>query len=234
MAVIGKKSAKSAASGEPTATVEDYLQIIYYMNRDGRPVFGVRLAEKLGVSAPTVTATLQRMRRDGIVSLDSRKEVHLSERGWALAESIVRRHALAEHLLVDLLGLRWAEAHLEAHRVEHAISPLPTARWSTSTIGVTWAAVHTMNISSAVYISLRATWRSTVSMPSSSRANWITVLRVIPTRMLSDSAGVTSLPPTTRKRFSPDPSHTVPWLVSMIASSNPASAASVRASALLM
>ncbi len=117
------RNGRAVASGEPTATVEDYLQTIYYMNRDRRPVFGARLAEKLAVSAPTVTATLQRMRRDGLVSLDGRKEVHLTERGRVLAESIVRRHMLAEHLLVDLIGLRWAEAHLEAHRVEHAISP---------------------------------------------------------------------------------------------------------------
>ncbi len=118
-----KKGPKGAAIGDPTATVEDYLQTIYYMNRDHKPVFGARLAERLSVSAPTVAATLQRMRRDGLTWLDGRKEVHLTERGQQLAESIVRRHALAEHLLVDLLGLRWAEAHLEAHRVEHAISP---------------------------------------------------------------------------------------------------------------
>ena len=123
MAEQRKRNGKGATADEPTATVEDYLQYIYYMNRDGRPVFGVRLAEKLAVSAPTVTATLQRMHRQGLIGLDSRKEVHLTPRGQELAESIVRRHALAEHLLVDLLGLRWAEAHQEAHRVEHAISP---------------------------------------------------------------------------------------------------------------
>jgi DtxR family Mn-dependent transcriptional regulator len=118
-----RANARAATAGEPTATVEDYLQIIYYMNRDGRAIFGARLAEKLNVSAPTVTATLQRMRRDGLLVLDGRKEVILTDRGRELAESIVRRHALAEHLLVDLLGLRWAEAHLEAHGVEHAITP---------------------------------------------------------------------------------------------------------------
>jgi len=109
--------ANGKAAADPTATVEDYLQIIYYMNRDGRPIFGARLAEKLNVTAPTVTATLKRMGSQGLVTLNGRKEVHLTERGRELAESIFRRHALAEHLLVDLLGLRWAEAHLEAHGV---------------------------------------------------------------------------------------------------------------------
>jgi DtxR family Mn-dependent transcriptional regulator len=118
-----KRNGKRGASGEPSATVEDYLHIIYYMNRDGRPIFGARLAEKLGVSPPTVAQTLKRMRDAGLTWLDGRKEVQLTERGRELAERIVRRHALAEHLLVDLLGLRWAEAHREAHHVEHAISP---------------------------------------------------------------------------------------------------------------
>jgi DtxR family Mn-dependent transcriptional regulator len=123
MAIAERRGNKGTSSGDPTATVEDYLQTIYYMNRDNKPVFGARLAEKLSVSPPTVTATLQRMRRDGLTTVDGRKEVHLTPRGLELAEGTVRRHALAEHLLVDLLGLRWAEAHLEAHRVEHAISP---------------------------------------------------------------------------------------------------------------
>lgn len=108
---------------KPTATVEDYLQVIYNRVRDGKTVIAARLAEKLGVAAPTVWATLQRMQRDGLVELKERKEIVLSESGWEAAESIIRRHRLTERLLTDLLGLQWHESHDEAHRIEHAISP---------------------------------------------------------------------------------------------------------------
>ena len=110
-------------AAKPTATVEDYLQVIYNMVRDGKTVIAARLAEKMGVAAPTVWATLQRMQRDNLVQLKERKEIFLSDSGWEAAESIIRRHRLTERLLTDLLGLDWAEAHEEAHLIEHAISP---------------------------------------------------------------------------------------------------------------
>jgi len=106
----------------PSKTIEDYLQVMYYMTRDGMPIIGARLAERIGVAAPTVTATLQRMSRDGLISMDGQKVVHLTDEGREQAESIVRRHALAERLLTDILGLGWSESHEEAHLVEHVIS----------------------------------------------------------------------------------------------------------------
>jgi DtxR family Mn-dependent transcriptional regulator len=113
----------SMAETKPTATVEDYLQVIYNMTREGKTVIAARLADKMGVAAPTVWATLQRMQRDNLVEVKERKEIFLSKAGWEAAESIIRRHRLAERLLTDLLGLKWHEAHEEAHRIEHAISP---------------------------------------------------------------------------------------------------------------
>jgi DtxR family Mn-dependent transcriptional regulator len=107
----------------PTATVEDYLQEIYDSLQDGRQVIAARLAERIGVSAPTAWATLQRMQRDELVELRDRHDIHLTERGKAAAESIKRRHYLTERLLVDILGMDWAAAHEEAHRIEHAVSP---------------------------------------------------------------------------------------------------------------
>jgi DtxR family Mn-dependent transcriptional regulator len=112
----------------PTATVEDYLQEIYNLLEDGRPVIGARLAERIGVTAPTASATLQRMQRDGLVVADDHKDIHLTDKGREAAESIKRRHFLAERLLVDILGLDWAAAHEEAHRIEHAVSPLVEER----------------------------------------------------------------------------------------------------------
>lgn len=108
----------------PTATVEDYLQLIYTMSREGGPVIAARVKERKGVSAPTAWATLKRMERDGLVELPSSHEIALTPKGLEMAESIIRRHMLAERLLTDILKLDWADVHDEAHKMEHAISPL--------------------------------------------------------------------------------------------------------------
>ena len=108
---------------QPSRTVEDYLLNIYTISSEGRPVIAARLAEALDVAPPTVTATLHRMTRDGLVQFNPHKEIVLTESGHSLAETMVRRHRLAERLLVDLLGMDWADVHEEAHRFEHAISP---------------------------------------------------------------------------------------------------------------
>jgi DtxR family Mn-dependent transcriptional regulator len=107
----------------PTATVEDYLQEIYDQLGDGKTVIAARVAERAGVSLPTAWATLRRMQRDGLVKLRDRHDVHLTRQGKEAAESIKRRHFLTERLLVDILGMDWADAHEEAHRIEHAVSP---------------------------------------------------------------------------------------------------------------
>ena len=107
----------------PTATVEDYLQEIYNLLEDGRTVIGARLAERIGVSAPTASATIQRMQRDGLIVADDHHDIHLTDKGREAAESIKRRHYLTERLLVDILGMDWAAAHEEAHLIEHAVSP---------------------------------------------------------------------------------------------------------------
>lgn len=109
---------------QPTSTVEDYLLLIYSMHREGEDVIAARLKERKGVSAPTAWATLRRMERDGLVILSKGHKIELSQSGLELAESIMRRHMLAERLLTDILKLDWADVHEEAHRMEHAISPL--------------------------------------------------------------------------------------------------------------
>jgi DtxR family Mn-dependent transcriptional regulator len=116
---------------KPSKTIEDYLQVMHYMTRDGATIIGARLAERIGVAPPTVTATLQRMGRHGLITMDDHKVVHLTEEGREQAESIVRRHALAERLLTEILGLGWSESHEEAHLVEHVISPKVESRLMT-------------------------------------------------------------------------------------------------------
>ncbi len=121
--------ARKAASESPSSTVEDYLMEIYDLGRAGKPAIAARLMEKMGVAAPTVSNTVHRMERDGLVEIDEHtKEIRLSGPGLEAAESIKRRHLLTERLLVDILGLDWADAHEEAHLIEHTITPRVEAR----------------------------------------------------------------------------------------------------------
>lgn len=115
---------RKAVLDTPSSTVEDYLMEIYDMSRSGSRVIAARLTDKMGVAAPTVWNTVQRMHRDGLVEIDDHsKDITLSPSGLKAAESIKRRHLLTERLLVDILGLDWADAHEEAHLIEHTITP---------------------------------------------------------------------------------------------------------------
>ena len=80
-------------------------------------------AEGLGTSLPSVSAMIRRMSREGLVESDQDRGVVLTGDGRVAAESIVRRHRLAERMVVDILGMDLAKSHMEAHRLEHAISP---------------------------------------------------------------------------------------------------------------
>lgn len=105
-----------------TATVEEYLEAIVNMVSEKKAVLAARLAQRLQVSPPTVTATLRRMRRDGLITTNEQKEIILTEKGMKVATNIVRRHRLAERLLTDIVKIPWHEAHQEACLLEHAIS----------------------------------------------------------------------------------------------------------------
>jgi DtxR family Mn-dependent transcriptional regulator len=111
-----------ARTGTSPAT-EEYLQAVYTLADESGAVIGARLAEFLGVSAAAVSEMLHRLERTGLVRLDDRKEVHFTDDGQRAAASIVRRHRLAERMLVDLLGYEWWKTHEEAERIEHAMSP---------------------------------------------------------------------------------------------------------------
>jgi DtxR family Mn-dependent transcriptional regulator len=109
--------------GETTTSTEDYLAAVYDLAGSGRPVIGARLARHVRVSPPTVTEAIQRLARDGYVRLGAGKEIVLTKKGRAVAEVLARRHRLLERWLTDVLGLDWTDAHEEAHRLEHALSP---------------------------------------------------------------------------------------------------------------
>ncbi len=105
-----------------TATTEEYLEIIYMIESEGRTVIGARLAQIMKVSRPTVTATLRRLARDGFVKIDRNKTIGLTKNGLKVAEELQRRHRIVERWLTDVLKLDWAESDAEAHRLEHAVS----------------------------------------------------------------------------------------------------------------
>lgn len=112
------------SEGAITPVIEEYLRAILDLGIAGRPVIGRRLADSLAVAPSTVTATLQRMGKEGLglVSLNERKEIILSKKGAAYAIAAARRHHLSERLLVDYLGFDWARAHGEAERWQHALT----------------------------------------------------------------------------------------------------------------
>ncbi len=102
-----------------STTVENYLSLIYVLERDNEAVVGVQLAELLGVTPPTVTNTLKRMARDGLIKMDETGP-HLTEQGWDSARTVMRRHMLTEWMMARMLP--WSKLHQEAHNLEHAIS----------------------------------------------------------------------------------------------------------------
>jgi DtxR family transcriptional regulator, Mn-dependent transcriptional regulator len=104
---------------KPSQTIEDYLSLIYVIERDNEPVIGARLAELLAVTPPTVTNTLKRMVRDGLVIMDE-NGTHLTDTGLENARQIVRKHMLMEWMMERMLP--WSKLHSEAHNLEHAIS----------------------------------------------------------------------------------------------------------------
>ncbi|MBI4336956.1 MAG: metal-dependent transcriptional regulator [Chloroflexi bacterium] len=108
---------------EISTVVENYLQAVYKLQERGERVFLSRLADAVHVSAATVVGMLKRLAAQGLVQVTESKEITLTRRGTEIAESVVRRHRLAERMLVELLGIAWHRAHEEAHRFEHAISP---------------------------------------------------------------------------------------------------------------
>lgn len=99
---------------------EEYCETIYELHEDDVDVIQARIAERLEVSRPAVSEMIRRMEAEGLVEID--RAVRLTAKGQRLAETVVRRHRLAERLLTDILGLSWADAHQEAGKWEHVIS----------------------------------------------------------------------------------------------------------------
>lgn len=104
-------------------TTEMYLRTIFELTEEGILPMRARITERLAQSGPTVSQTVARMQRDGLVALDEDdRHLVLTELGAQLATRVMRKHRLAECLLVEVIGLPWAEVHTEACRWEHVMS----------------------------------------------------------------------------------------------------------------
>jgi DtxR family transcriptional regulator, Mn-dependent transcriptional regulator len=103
-------------------TTEMYLRTIYELAEEGIVPLRARIAERLGHSGPTVSQTVARMERDGLVVVSGDRHLELTEVGHLKATRVMRKHRLAERLLTDVIGLEWSFVHDEACRWEHVMS----------------------------------------------------------------------------------------------------------------
>jgi DtxR family Mn-dependent transcriptional regulator len=103
-------------------TTEMYLRTIYELVEEGIVPLRARIAERLHQSGPTVSQTVARMERDGLVTVEGDRHLELTGQGMDLAVRVMRKHRLAERLLVDVIGLDWELVHAEACRWEHVMS----------------------------------------------------------------------------------------------------------------
>jgi DtxR family Mn-dependent transcriptional regulator len=103
-------------------TTEMYLRTIFELEEEGVVPLRARIAERLGQSGPTVSQTVARMERDGLLTVADDRHLELTAEGRSRATSVMRKHRLAELLLVDVIGLEWEQVHTEACRWEHVMS----------------------------------------------------------------------------------------------------------------
>jgi DtxR family Mn-dependent transcriptional regulator len=103
-------------------TTEMFLRTIWELEEEGVTPLRARIAERLGQSGPTVSQTVARMERDGLLHVESDRHLALTETGRRRAVAVMRKHRLAERLLADVIGLEWEQLHIEACRWEHVMS----------------------------------------------------------------------------------------------------------------
>ena len=103
-------------------TTEMYLRTIFELVEEGIVPLRARIAERLHQSGPTVSQTVARMERDGLLTVEGDRHLELTDSGMRAATRVMRKHRLAERLLVDVIGLDWEEVHEEACRWEHVMS----------------------------------------------------------------------------------------------------------------
>jgi DtxR family transcriptional regulator, Mn-dependent transcriptional regulator len=112
-------------------TTEMYLRTVYELEEEGVTPLRARIAERLRQSGPTVSQTVARMERDGLLTVQGDRHLELTDEGRRQATSVMRKHRLAECLLIDVIGMEWEEVHIEACRWEHVMSDAVERRIAT-------------------------------------------------------------------------------------------------------
>ena len=105
-------------------TTEMYLRTVFELQEEGIVPLRARIAERLSQSGPTVSQTVARMERDGLLVVGTDRQLELTTAGREAAVRVMRKHRLAECLLVQVLGVPWEDVHAEACRWEHVMSEL--------------------------------------------------------------------------------------------------------------
>jgi DtxR family Mn-dependent transcriptional regulator len=102
-------------------TTEMYLKVVFELEEQGQPALRARVAERLDQTMPSVSQTVARLERDGLLTLDDHRIVALTAAGREIAVAVMRKHRIAERFLFDILGLDWVDCHEEACRWEHVL-----------------------------------------------------------------------------------------------------------------
>ncbi len=118
----GPASCQNGQVSDLIDTTEMYLRTIYELVEEGVVPLRARIAERLHQSGPTVSQTVGRMERDGLVTVHGDRHLEFTPHGLTMATRVMRKHRLAERLLVDVIGLDWEVVHEEACRWEHVMS----------------------------------------------------------------------------------------------------------------
>ena len=121
-AATSRRVGHNVAVSDLIDTTEMYLRTIYELVEEGIVPLRARIAERLHQSGPTVSQTVARMERDGLLTVEGDRHLELTEEGSRLAIRVMRKHRLAERLLTDVIGLPWELVHAEACRWEHVMS----------------------------------------------------------------------------------------------------------------
>jgi DtxR family transcriptional regulator, Mn-dependent transcriptional regulator len=103
-------------------TTEMYLRTVFELEEEGVVPLRARIAERLGQSGPTVSETVARMERAGLITVEGDRHLQLTDAGRVMATRVMRKHRLAECLLVEVIGMPWEDVHPEACRWEHVMS----------------------------------------------------------------------------------------------------------------
>ena len=102
--------------------LKEYLEAIYELNEEGQRVLQARIGERLGLAAATVSEGMRRVAAEGYITSTDSREIELTEKGRLVAEALVRRHRLAERMLVDILGIPWHQCHEQAEDWEKVMT----------------------------------------------------------------------------------------------------------------